>query len=182
VHHPQARKETRYESDVNSILLGVEDMDRSERFYTEGLGWEVGQDYGVSVFFEPNGGSLVGFYGRDGLAALVGTSPEGSGFSGMVLGLRGAQRSGGRRDRRGRREGRRHDPQTRRHPAALFGRRALAKAAGVCPDGTGSHRLVIGSDRALHRRGRVRAGRPTALSRGGAAQTARRADKSCRSR
>jgi uncharacterized protein len=71
---------------VSSILLGVEDMDRSKRFYTEGLGWEVEQDYGVSVFFEPNGGSLVGFYGRDGLAALVGTSPDGSGFSGMVLG------------------------------------------------------------------------------------------------
>jgi uncharacterized protein len=38
------------------------------------------------VFFEPDGGSLVGFYGRDGLAAQVGTSPQGSGFSGMVLG------------------------------------------------------------------------------------------------
>jgi uncharacterized protein len=70
---------------VSSILLGVEDMDRSKQFYTEGLGWQVQQDYGVSVFFEPHGGSLVGFYGRDGLAAQVGTSPEGSGFSGMVL-------------------------------------------------------------------------------------------------
>ncbi|WP_433469311.1 glyoxalase [Spirillospora sp. CA-128828] len=29
---------------------------------------------------------------------------------------------------------------------ALYGRRALAKDAGVSPDGTGSHRLVIGSD------------------------------------
>jgi predicted lactoylglutathione lyase len=28
----------------------------------------------------------------------------------------------------------------------LYGRRALAKVAGVSPDGTGSHRLVIGSD------------------------------------
>jgi catechol 2,3-dioxygenase-like lactoylglutathione lyase family enzyme len=71
---------------VSSILLGVEDMDRSKRFYTDGLGWEVEQDYGISVFFEPDGGSLVGFYGRDGLADLVGTSPEGSGFRGMVLG------------------------------------------------------------------------------------------------
>jgi uncharacterized protein len=70
---------------VSSILLGVEDMDRSKQFYTEGLGWQVQRDYGVSVFFEPDGGSLVGFYGRDGLAAQVGTSPEGSGFSGMVF-------------------------------------------------------------------------------------------------
>lgn len=29
---------------------------------------------------------------------------------------------------------------------ALYGRRALAKNAGVAPDGTGSHRLVIGGD------------------------------------
>jgi predicted lactoylglutathione lyase len=28
----------------------------------------------------------------------------------------------------------------------LYGRRALAKVVGVAPDGTGSHRLVIGSD------------------------------------
>lgn len=29
---------------------------------------------------------------------------------------------------------------------ALYGRRALAKDAGVSPDGTGSHRIVMGSD------------------------------------
>jgi hypothetical protein len=28
---------------------------------------------------------------------------------------------------------------------ALYGRRALAKDAGVSPDGTGSHRIIIGS-------------------------------------
>ena len=70
---------------VSSILLGVRDMDRSKRFYTEGLGWKVQQDYGISVFFEPHGGSLVGFYGREGLAADKGASPEGRGFSGLVL-------------------------------------------------------------------------------------------------
>jgi hypothetical protein len=70
---------------VSSILLGVRDMDRSKRFYTEGLGWKIQHDYRISVFFVPHGGSLVGFYGRDGLAASVGASPEGSGFSGLVL-------------------------------------------------------------------------------------------------
>src|SRR4029434_6124156 len=70
---------------VSSILLGVLDMERSKRFYTEGLCWKVQHDYRVSVFFVPHGGSLVGFYGRDGLAAEVGASPEGSGFSGMVF-------------------------------------------------------------------------------------------------
>ncbi|KAB1911472.1 MULTISPECIES: VOC family protein [unclassified Micromonospora] len=70
---------------VSSILLGVRDMERSKRFYTEGLGWTIAQDYGVSVFFAPDGGSPVGFYGRDGLAEQVGASPEGGGFSGLVL-------------------------------------------------------------------------------------------------
>jgi uncharacterized protein len=72
-------------SHVSSILLGVRDMDRSKRFYTEGLGWQVQQDYGISVFFVPHGGSIVGFYGRDGLAANVGVSADGSGFSGVVF-------------------------------------------------------------------------------------------------
>src|SRR6266487_101034 len=70
---------------VSSILLGVQDMDWSKRFYTEGLGWNVERDYGVSVFFGSDGASLVGLYGREGLAAEVGASPEGSGFSGLVL-------------------------------------------------------------------------------------------------
>ncbi len=70
---------------VSSILLGVRDMEKSKRFYTEGLGWKIQQDFGISVFFVQNGGSPVGFYGRDGLAASVGARAEGSGFSGLVL-------------------------------------------------------------------------------------------------
>src|ERR687891_2838799 len=72
-------------SHVSSILLGVQDMDRSKRFYIEGLGWKVQQDYGISVFFGPHGGSLVGFYGRDGLPPRWARAPKGSGFSGLVL-------------------------------------------------------------------------------------------------
>ena len=70
---------------VSTILLGVRDMERSKRFYTEGLGWKIQHDYRISVFFVQHGGSLVGFYGRDGLAASAGVSPEGSGFNGMVF-------------------------------------------------------------------------------------------------
>ncbi|AFU01666.1 Glyoxalase/bleomycin resistance protein/dioxygenase [Nocardia brasiliensis ATCC 700358] len=70
---------------MSSILLGVADLERSKQFYVDGLGWKIKDDYGVSVFFEPDGGSRVGFYGREGLAGQVGTSPEGSGFSGLVL-------------------------------------------------------------------------------------------------
>jgi uncharacterized protein len=72
-------------SHVSSILLGVKDMERSKRFYAEGLGWKVKDDYKISVFFVPHGGSMVGFYGHDGLAEMVGLSPEGSGFSGVVF-------------------------------------------------------------------------------------------------
>jgi catechol 2,3-dioxygenase-like lactoylglutathione lyase family enzyme len=60
-------------------------MERSKRFYTDGLGWKVRNDYRISVFFVPQGGSMVGFYGRDGLADMVGASPGGSGFSGVVF-------------------------------------------------------------------------------------------------
>lgn len=70
---------------VSSILLGVQDLERAKKFYTEGLGWKIQSDFGISVFFESDGASPVGFYGREGLAAQVGTSPEGSGFSGLVM-------------------------------------------------------------------------------------------------
>ena len=98
---------------VSSILLGVQDMDRSKRFYTEGLGWEVQNDYKISVFFVPHGGSLVGFYGRDGLADMVGASPEGSGFSGVVFNyvVRNEDRVDEVLDEA--RKGRREDPQAR---------------------------------------------------------------------
>ena len=70
---------------ASAILLGVKDMEASKRFYTEGLGWKIQHDYGISVFFVQHGGTLVGFYGHDGLAANVGVDPNGSGFHGMVF-------------------------------------------------------------------------------------------------
>ncbi len=72
-------------SHVSAILLGVKDMERSKRFYTDGLGWTVQHDYKISVFFVPHGGSIVGFYGRDGLADSVGVTADGNGFSGVVF-------------------------------------------------------------------------------------------------
>ena len=62
-------------SHVSAILLGVKDMERSKRFYTDGLGWKVKQDFKISVFFVPHGGSLVGFYGRDGLGRIRWAEP-----------------------------------------------------------------------------------------------------------
>jgi catechol 2,3-dioxygenase-like lactoylglutathione lyase family enzyme len=80
-----AKEIPKMNSHVSAILLGVNDMERSKRFYTEGLGWKVQNDYKISVFFVPHGGSLIGFYGRDGLAEMVGASAGGSGFSGLVF-------------------------------------------------------------------------------------------------
>ncbi|MBB5779324.1 VOC family protein [Nonomuraea jabiensis] len=37
------------------------------------------------MFFASDGASPVGFYGRDGLADMVGTSRDGSGLGGLVL-------------------------------------------------------------------------------------------------
>ncbi|MEU4544514.1 VOC family protein [Nonomuraea dietziae] len=70
---------------VIPTLIGVRDMEAAKRFYSDGLGWKIKNDYGISVFFESDGASPIGLYGREGLAKLMGTSPEGSGFSGLVL-------------------------------------------------------------------------------------------------
>src|SRR5207248_10563242 len=70
---------------VSAILLGVNDMEKSKRFYTEGLGWKIQNDYKISVLFVPHGGSLVGFWGREGVAADVGVNPQGRGFPGVVM-------------------------------------------------------------------------------------------------
>src|SRR2546430_16675778 len=74
-------------SHVSAILLGVNDMERSKRFYTDGLGWKAQNDYKISVFFVPHGGSLVGFYGRAGLPESVGFGSDGGNgaFSGIVF-------------------------------------------------------------------------------------------------
>ena len=42
-------------SHVSAILLGVKDMERSKRFYTEGLGWKVQNDWGHLRLFRPAG-------------------------------------------------------------------------------------------------------------------------------
>jgi hypothetical protein len=76
VHHHLSPYETRHE--------GACELDPPRRpgpgpvearFYTEGLGWKVERDYG---------GSLVGFYGREGLAAK-----EWGGYGGSFADLDG---------------------------------------------------------------------------------------------
>ncbi len=70
---------------INAIVIGVEDMDRAKKFYGEGLGCPIEQDYPQFVLFKlGNGSSNLGLYPREALAAEAGVSPEGSGFSGVT--------------------------------------------------------------------------------------------------
>ena len=69
---------------VSTIMLGVQDVDRSKRFYGEGLGCAVAQDHPGFVSFDlGEGSSSVALYPWDGAAKEAGVSPEGSGFRGV---------------------------------------------------------------------------------------------------
>ncbi len=73
------------EQRVSLITLGVDDLDRSRRFY-EQLGWR-GQELEETVFFQA-GGQAVVLWGRDKLAADSGVADDGRGtFAGMALAL-----------------------------------------------------------------------------------------------
>ncbi len=68
---------------VSTIMLGVEDVDRAKRFYSEGLGCAVTQDYpGFVQCSLGEGSSSLTLYEWDAAAQDAGVSPEGSGFRG----------------------------------------------------------------------------------------------------
>ncbi|RCK30866.1 glyoxalase [Thalassospira xiamenensis] len=53
---------------VSLITLGVADLDRSRRFYEDGLGWKVTQMVeGQVVFYQLSNGLALGLFGRDDL-------------------------------------------------------------------------------------------------------------------
>src|SRR6516225_10759122 len=80
-HHP---RETVMPLEVTTIMLGVEDLDRSKKFYAEGLGCTIGQDYPGFVKLDLGGGSSsLALYERAAAAQDAGVSPEGSGFRGV---------------------------------------------------------------------------------------------------
>jgi len=69
---------------VTAIMIGVEDLDRSKKFYAEGLGCPIGQDYPGFVSFDlGDGSSSLALYERTAAAQDAGVSPEGSGFRGV---------------------------------------------------------------------------------------------------
>lgn len=62
---------------VSGITLGVEDVDRSKRFYSDGLGWKIEQEQGPWVAFRINDGSSVfGLLRADVLAGDTGVGAK----------------------------------------------------------------------------------------------------------
>jgi catechol 2,3-dioxygenase-like lactoylglutathione lyase family enzyme len=69
---------------VSTIMLGVEDLARSKRFYGEGLGCPIEQDHpGFALFSLGDGSSRLALYPREAAAQDAGVPPEGSGFRGV---------------------------------------------------------------------------------------------------
>ena len=66
------------------MTLGVADLERSRRFYEDGLGWRRGNDHHAVAFFQL-GGVVLGLFSRAALAADAGVSAAGSGFGGIAL-------------------------------------------------------------------------------------------------
>lgn len=65
---------------VTTIMLGVEDLARAKKFYSEGMGGEVVQDYPHFVLITMGEGSSLALYQREGAAQDAGVSSEGSGY------------------------------------------------------------------------------------------------------
>jgi uncharacterized protein len=69
---------------VTAIMIGVEDLARSKKFYGEGLGCTIAQDYPSFVSFDlGEGSSSLALYEREAAAQDAGVSSEGSGFRGV---------------------------------------------------------------------------------------------------
>ena len=69
---------------VTAIMIGVEDIARSKKFYREGLGCPIEQDHPNFVSFNlGDGSSSLALYEREAAAQDAGVSSEGSGFRGV---------------------------------------------------------------------------------------------------
>jgi uncharacterized protein len=72
------------EQGLSVVTLGVPDLERSRRFYEEGLGWRRGNDHAEVVLFQLGGAVLV-LHPRRLLAEDAGVADDGRGFGGVAL-------------------------------------------------------------------------------------------------
>jgi catechol 2,3-dioxygenase-like lactoylglutathione lyase family enzyme len=71
---------------VAVITLGVRDMKRARRFYSEGLGWPIQQeDHNWVCFLLGEGSSALALYPWDELAEDAHVPADGTGFRGVTL-------------------------------------------------------------------------------------------------
>ena len=70
---------------ISLMTLGVRDIERSRRFYRDGLGWPMSAASTEDVTFFRTGGVVLALYKRELLAADANLSPDGSGFAGISL-------------------------------------------------------------------------------------------------
>ncbi len=72
------------EQTLSVITLGVADIDRSCRFYEDGLGWQPRSKKGGLVYYQI-GAIALALFPRVELAAYMGVEGEGAGYSGIAL-------------------------------------------------------------------------------------------------
>ncbi len=73
------------EARISLVTLGVADLQRSLRFYRDGLGWTLSSASGGDVAFFHTGGAILALYPRELLAADANLPAAGSGFGGITL-------------------------------------------------------------------------------------------------
>ena len=69
---------------ISIITLGVEDLERSVRFYRDGLGLPR-RDGPAEIAFFTTAGTWLALFSRESLAKDAEVAPEGSGFRGFTL-------------------------------------------------------------------------------------------------
>lgn len=73
-------------SHLHLVTLGVSNLDRARKFYTEILGWAPSKASNDSVVFIQAGGVVLSLYPREALAEDASIPAEGSGFGGVAFG------------------------------------------------------------------------------------------------
>src|SRR3954453_24089509 len=69
---------------MTAVMIAVEDLARSRKFYADGLGCEIDQDYPAFVSLDlGEGSSSLALYEREAAAQDAGVSSAGSGFRGV---------------------------------------------------------------------------------------------------